>query len=564
MSGGGLRFSAIAIVVVFCSLLDCAVGQAPRTLVTGQPCAIPFEFNGELHNDCIQFSGLEWCPAEGGFFGMCEAPGPTAVDREVQSTTISDPAGDLVGPDGLDGDLDGKPVQSVPASGSVDCCSLLASIGFSSELPVIVLDSQGNDIPDEPKINGLMCTCGAPGGDVNGPMGIEIRGSTSARDFSKKSFSMELRGQLGEDASINLFGLGEDSDWILYGPEMDKSVGLRNYLTMNLFQGTGRYASDVIYCEVFLIEDGSTLDMAHYNGLYVLMEKVKRDKNRVDVQKNKDDLSGGYIFKYDNDNFDDGDVILTSEASGLKFVMTYPKKEADDSHKGWLSEYISNFELALATGLRENWAPFIDEASFIDIFLITELTKNPDGYRGSFYFHKDAGLPLAGGPPWDYNEAYGMCCGYPIDGFEDDGISTGVSGGSAISPEGWRFNICLDPERCQIDPIDGVSRWFRVLMRDPTFRSAVGSRWATLRSGPWSDAQIVAIIDRVIPQIQSAVGRNHDRWSEVHGDASNAQYIATWTDEVEKMRSFTLAHAAWMDASLSPEGIDEIVLSADG
>jgi hypothetical protein len=37
----------------------------------------------------------------------------------------------------------------------------------------------------------------------------------------------------------------------------------------------------------------------------------------------------------------------------------------------------------------------------------------------------------------------------------------GTSGGSAISPEGWRFNICEDKERCTVDPTDGTSVWYR-------------------------------------------------------------------------------------------------------
>lgn len=44
----------------------------------------------------------------------------------------------------------------------------------------------------------------------------------------------------------------------------------------------------------------------------------------------------------------------------------------------------------------------------MDYFLNTELTKNPDGYRGSIYMYKDAG-PKARTRwiPWDYNEAFG-------------------------------------------------------------------------------------------------------------------------------------------------------------
>lgn len=52
---------------------------------------------------------------------------------------------------------------------------------------------------------------------------------------------------------------------------------------------------------------------------------------------------------------------------------------------------------------------------------------------------QEIGGPLSAGPPWDYNEAYGTCCGYPIEGFLENGISNGLSGGSAISPEGLKL-----------------------------------------------------------------------------------------------------------------------------
>ena len=102
-----------------------------------------------------------------------------------------------------------------------------------------------------------------------------------------------------------------------------------------------------------------------------------------------------------------------------------------------------------------------------------------DGFRGSQRLFKDAGGPINFGPPWvrapvacqpaislptgarcawrgrpatsqqqslgraspappaqDFDEAFGTCCGWPIEGYQDGGASNGSSGGSAISPEG--------------------------------------------------------------------------------------------------------------------------------
>ena len=61
----------------------------------------------------------------------------------------------------------------------------------------------------------------------------------------------------------------------------------------------GRYASRTRFCEVVL--------NGEYQGIYVFMEKIKRDNNRVNVAKlnpdeiTGDDLTGGYIIKIDKE-----------------------------------------------------------------------------------------------------------------------------------------------------------------------------------------------------------------------------------------------------------------------
>ena len=81
---------------------------------------------------------------------------------------------------------------------------------------------------------------------------------------------------------------------MLYGPELDKSMGMRNYLTMQLYRSAGRYASNTLYFELFLITDARPLSLSHYNGLYVLMEKIKRGDDRVAIEQlsTDEDISG--------------------------------------------------------------------------------------------------------------------------------------------------------------------------------------------------------------------------------------------------------------------------------
>ena len=49
----------------------------------------------------------------------------------------------------------------------------------------------------------------------------------------------------------------------------------------------------------------------------------------------------------------------------------------------------------------------IDIDSFIDFFIINEITKNIDGYRLSTYINVDIDQKIKMGPIWDFNLAFG-------------------------------------------------------------------------------------------------------------------------------------------------------------
>src|SRR5690606_22349398 len=103
----------------------------------------------------------------------------------------------------------------------------------------------------------------------------EVRGSSS-QSFPKKSFGFETRDAEGEDDEVALLGLPKEEDWILYAPYTDKSL-LRDALTYKLANDLGRYAPRTVFCELYLNGD--------YHGVYALEEKIKRDKNRVNIAK---------------------------------------------------------------------------------------------------------------------------------------------------------------------------------------------------------------------------------------------------------------------------------------
>ena len=503
------------------------------------------------------------------------------------------------------------------------CCVLLSSAGISSSLPLIVIDTFNTTVVDTYRIPARICTCGAPS-EFDETAAIEIRGSSSARESAKKSFSFKVvsnhkkmkQNMNDEDIDApywSFMGFPQATSFSLYGPENDRTLGMRNWMSMWIArEAMGRYASRTAFAEVYLVQDGFPLSLSHYWGVYLAMEKIERGMDKVNIsalKPNDVDISGGYIIRFEHGKVPHNESVSftaslnpsppgTSASSlisrhaarsirPLPYLLTYP----DMSQKKWTTApaanikarvmtYISNtmamielsfltlgnrsdssvsvmsspldsLALALASlNSRGGWRDLVDETAFIDYFLVTEISKNPDGYRGSVYAHKDKYSKLSMGPVHDYNEAYGLCCGYPIEGYQRGGKSNGTSGGSAISSNGWRFNICEEKERCLEDKVDGVSLWYtRAFNLDPLFKRSLTERWRVLRSegGSLSNQVLIGEMDKqkALLSASGALLRNHQRWAAVLGTS-----VDQFQEGVETMKEWLKARLSWIDLQL--------------
>ena len=92
----------------------------------------------------------------------------------------------------------------------------------------------------------------------------------------KKPYRFETVDSFGENNNVSLLGMPEENDCVLYATWSYKTL-IRNVLTYQLSNELGLYASRSRYCELYLNGD--------YKGIYVLMEKIKRDQNRVNISK---------------------------------------------------------------------------------------------------------------------------------------------------------------------------------------------------------------------------------------------------------------------------------------
>ena len=416
----------------------------------------------------------------------------------------------------------------------------------SSHLPIIVVNTNGQEIPNEDKITAHMGIIYNAPGEINylsdpynhydGFIGIEIRGSSTTW-FPKKQFAVETRDSLGENNNVPLFGMPEENDWIFNAPYTDKSL-MRNVIIYKMARDAGKYATRSHYFE--LVIDGD------YRGLYVMFEKIKRDDNRVNISKlepeeiSDDDITGGYIIKvdkWDGENIGGWYSEPPSDSyGGFYYQYHYPKPdEIVYDQQQYIMSYMENFEQTILSDDFANpetgYPSIIDWGSFIDFFIMQEITKNVDGYRLSSFLHKDKDSDdgrLVAGPIWDFNLGFGNADYY-------NGWDT----------QGWQVEADLPNDDFSIP------YWWCTIWSDQSFRWSVQQRWNSLRNNFLSNASVNSLIDSLQSHIGVAADRNFERWPTLGQYVWPNYYIGqTYQDEIDYLRNWIISRMEWMDSEL--------------
>jgi hypothetical protein len=414
----------------------------------------------------------------------------------------------------------------------------------SSNLPIVIINTFGQSIKDEYRIQANMkmiyngegtrnYLTDAPN-NYDGWIEIELRGSASL-SYPKKQYRFETQDASRNNLNVSLMGMTSENDWILYGPYDDQSL-IRNVLAYKLSNEIGRYASRTRFCELVLNND--------YRGLYVLMEKIKRDKNRVAISSlvssdiAGDAVTGGYIFKFDKEKGENVGGWWSNR--GIFYQYHYPQTdEIVPAQRNYIRDFMNQFELAMTRPAISDsvagYPNYIDVASFVDHFILCEYCKNIDAYRISNYMYKDRdskGGKLLEGPIWDFNLAFGKTW-YPEDAYRVDE---------------WE----IDHNRYKPNDWPKVPFWWERLGHDPDFSSRVKARWDQLINSTLNKDYVYQQIDGLIDTLQEARIRNFARWPE---SAKNHSYET----EIQMMKQWINSRIAWIEANLNKLTSVEIV-----
>ncbi|MBW6490030.1 MAG: CotH kinase family protein [Lentimicrobium sp.] len=419
----------------------------------------------------------------------------------------------------------------------------------SSNLPIFFIDTYGEEIPDDPKILvGMKIIDNGPGVRnfvddspvYDGNAGFEIRESSSQM-FSKKSYGFETWDANGNDIDVSLLGMPTEADWILNANYADKTFN-RNALAYQVSQNMGHYSTRYKFVEVIINE----VNM----GIYLFSEKIKRDPNRLNIaklssnQNTGDAVTGGYIFKVDKSTGSGGDGWTSAfpppvhhYGQTIFFQYEYPKAgDITIQQKQYIAEYVNTFETVLAGpgfGDPENgFRKYTDELSFIDYFLVNEISKNVDGYRLSTFLHKQReslGGKIRIDPVWDYDIAWhnvNYCAGDELTG--------------------WAYQFPCKGDYWQ------VPFWWGRMLEDSTFANNLRCRWEMLRGNLLSNQWFESYIDSVALLPDESQQRNFTVWPilGVYVWPNPWPCPPTYSTEIESLKDWIFQRLKWLDVNL--------------
>lgn len=394
---------------------------------------------------------------------------------------------------------------------------------IGSNLPIVVITTDsGAEIVDDPKVtahmgiisngDGQRNSVTDPFNEYDGYIGIEIRGYSSQMYFPKKSYAVETRDDKGNNLNVSILGLPKENDWVLNASYYDRSF-IRTPLAHQMSRMMGYYSSRTVHCERIL--------NGHYNGLYIFMEKIKRDGNRVNVARmNSTDvfgaaLTGGYIYEF----------AARSEAFEGRRNLVYPQpRRARPEQVAYIKNYDDHFRDVIRESNYadndEGYRALIDVDTFVDEMLLQEITKNVDAYVYSSYFHKDRSAKLRAGPVWDFDQCFGNSIKWRGD----------LAGG-------WL--------------VEKHDLFWRDLFNDAEFQRLLKKRWIELREGPFQTEVVLNTVDAMAARLMEAQKRNFALWTiigkKTWREPPALVGIVSYQQEIDHMKLWIAERLNWLD-----------------
>lgn len=346
-------------------------------------------------------------------------------------------------------------------------------------------------------------------------IGIKLRGNSTM-------FMPKLPYKIKFETKQELFGDYAEKDWVLLANFADQTL-VRNALAFNLSKELDLgFTPSVNFVDLYI--------NGLYQGNYLLTDQIEVTNDRVDIEENSPAIDTGYLIEYDMRLYDVGLDNTTENFFMVDYVpMVIKSPDISDYHYSndqylFIKDYMNNLYQILKN--KGDYSGLIDEASFIDWFIVNEFLKNVDSGYSSVYFYKDKGGLLKMGPVWDFDLSSGN-----YGHLQED----------LRGPEGF-YTARYDK-----------NIFFLHLMEYPTFRANLKLRWNEVYD------LILANIESIYPLVDSMARSrylNFELWNIIGTNldwytAPEILALDTYEEQVYFLVDFLEKRAEWLNQAIN-------------
>lgn len=350
-------------------------------------------------------------------------------------------------------------------------------------------------------------------------------GNSTAR-FGKLPLKLKL------SRKADLLGMGSGNKYILLANAYDKTL-IRNALAFDLGQEIGlAYTSAYRFVDLYI--------SGQYRGNYMLIEPVETGKDRVCLHP----AANEFLLEVFMGSYTPTGPSVRSGELGI--CLEVGTDDLSDEQRAWLEDFLSRAEKALLGGKKEEVEEFFDLRSFVDVYIINELSKNADTSFASTRFYIKEGK-LYAGPLWDFDLSFG-------NGSEPCDWRHYINGTNPAQIEGWYAPVL----------------WWKVLAEEDWFEELFSERYRELQSvivNLYADNELGRNrIDALTGAMPESIARNYDNLWSVNIRAYYGEMVAkaSYEENLEYLRTWIRERNEWILAQVSSGGdIIKITESAE-
>ncbi len=348
---------------------------------------------------------------------------------------------------------------------------------------------------------------------------VSIRGrGNSTWGLSKKPYKIKFKEKLRF--------LGKDyanaKNWTILANAGDKTL-IRNALTSELAKWMGMSFAPAAKFVDFTLN-------GVYQGNYQISDQVDVKNKRVNIVEQdypltaNSNITGGYLLEVDG--FKDGNWFSSSKSVAIR--IHYPDEdEIVATQNNYIRNYVNSFEKILFSSDYNDpvkgYRQFVDSVSMTNLYLVTEITANIDGFW-SMYFYKNQNDSLFYfGPPWDYDIAY-----------NND------------------YRIQPTQSKLMVDEGYGDAKtWFKQMWNDQEwFAKLINSRFEELVDNG-VEQFLYQKIDSLTSLIEESMILNYQRWSISSRMYHEIIMHSSYEDYIDDLKSFIHNHLIYLQTAFA-------------